>query len=92
MYKILPYTYKKAKQLNVIVKPSIKANKKIDIFDKKGNFITSIGDKNYLDYPNYIEVFGKRIADQRRRLYKIRHAKNRIKKGTPSFFADQLLW
>lgn len=92
MYKILPYTYKKAKQLNLIVKPSKKADKKIDIFDSKGNFITSVGAKQYLDYPNYLKLFGKEVADQRRKLYKIRHKKDRLKKGTPGYYADNLLW
>jgi glycopeptide antibiotics resistance protein len=39
MYTKSNYTKQKAKQLNVIVKPSSKANYKIDVFDKNGDYI-----------------------------------------------------
>jgi len=92
MYKILPYTLAQAKRLNVKVRPSSKANKKIDVYDRKGNFIVSVGAKGYLDYPTYKKLFGKAVADQRRKLYKTRHARDRKVKGTPGYFADKLLW
>lgn len=92
MYKILPYTLAQAKKLNVKVKPSSKAEKKIDVFDKSGKFVTSVGARGYLDYPTYKKLFGKTVADQRRKLYKARHEKDRKVKGTPGYFADQLLW
>jgi len=92
MYKILPYTKRKARQLNVVVRPSTRKGKKLDIYDGKGNYITSVGAKGYLDYPTYRKLFGKAVADQRRRLYKQRHQADRKVKGTPGYFADQLLW
>ena len=92
MYEILPYTKKKAKQLNVIVKPSNKGNKKIDVYNKRGLYITSVGDRKYLDYAYYLKYYGKKIADERKRLYKIRHNKDRLVKGSPGYYADQLLW
>jgi len=92
MYIITTYTKNKAKKLNVIVLPSEKKNKKIDVYDLYGNFIVSIGDVNYLDYPNYTKLYGKKIADERKRLYKIRHKKDRLVKGTAGYYADQLLW
>ena len=92
MYRILPYTQAQARRLNVKVKPSTRQDKKIDVFDNKGNYITSVGAKGYLDYPNYKRLYGKTVADQRRRLYKIRHQADRIVKGSPGYFADQLLW
>jgi spermidine/putrescine-binding protein len=92
VYKILPYTKQKARQINVLVRPSKKKGKKIDVYDNKGNYITSVGAKGYLDYPNYKKLFGKTVADQRRRLYKLRHQADRIVKGSPGYFADQLLW
>ena len=52
----------------------------------------SIGDTRYNDYRSYIKEKGKEYADTRRRLYKIRHEKNRHKLGTPAYYADQLLW
>ena len=92
MYKILPYTYEQAKRLNVKIAPSIRKGKKIDIYDRKGSYITSVGAKGYLDYPNYVKLFGKSVADKRRRLYKLRHKKDRLVKNTPGYFADKLLW
>jgi hypothetical protein len=92
MYFIKPYTYKKAKQLNVIVKPSTNRTKKIDVFDKFGNKITSVGARGYADYPTYLNMFGKAYADKRRKLYKIRHNKDRHIKGSAGYYADQLLW
>ena len=92
MYKILPYTLAQAKRLNVKVRPSSKADKKLDVYDRKGNFVTSVGARGYLDYPTYKKLFGKKVADQRRKLYKTRHAKDRTVKGSTGYFADQLLW
>ena len=92
MYKILLYTKKKAKKLNVIILPSEKHNKKIDVYDVYGNFIVSIGDIHYLDYPYYLKYCGKKIADERRAAYKKRHEKDRHIKGSAGYYADQLLW
>lgn len=91
-YKILLYTKRKAKQLNVIVLPSEKKNKKLDVYDMFGNFIVSVGDRNYLDYPYYLKYCGKKIADERRRAYKLRHENDRHIKGSAGYYADQLLW
>ena len=92
MYKILPYTQAQARRLNVTVKPSTREGKKIDVYDRKGNYLTSVGARGYLDYANYKKLFGKKVADQRRRLYKQRHQADRKVKGSPGYFADQLLW
>ena len=92
MYKILPYSVAQAKRLNVKITPSSRKGKKLDVYDRKGNYITSVGARDYLDYPTYKKLFGKKVADQRRKLYKARHNKDRKVKGSPGFFADQLLW
>ena len=92
MYEILPYTKKKAKQLKVIVVPSESKNKKIDVYDLDGYFIKSIGAYGAMDYPNYLRYYGKEVADERRRLYKIRHKKDRSVKGSAGYYADKLLW
>jgi len=92
MYRILPHTKSRAKLLKVIVKPSDKKTKKIDVFDKNGNFLVSVGSHGSLDYPYYKKFYGKTYADERKRLYKIRHQKDRIVKGSPGYYADQLLW
>jgi hypothetical protein len=91
MYDIKEYSYKKAKQLNVIIKPSKHKNKKIDVYDKNNNFICSIGDINFFDFPTYLTI-DKDLAKQRRKLYKIRREKNRHIKNTKGFHADQILW
>ena len=96
MYPITKYSFDQAKKLNVIIKPSKLKNKKIDIFkdDKK---IASVGGVKkdgsyYKDYPTYIKTEGKEKADKRRKLYKIRHNKTRLIKGTNSYYADKILW
>lgn len=92
MYTILPYTKKKAKKLNVIIKPSKKPGKKIDIFNRSGKYITSIGAYGYMDYPTYKKLFGTEIAEYKKRMYKKRHQSDRLVKGSRGWYADQLLW
>jgi hypothetical protein len=91
-YKIDPYAYKQAKKLGVKIEPSKTKYKKIDIYDYNHQFIMSVGDTRFNDYRIYIKEKGQEYADERRRLYKIRHEKNRHKLGTASYYADQLLW
>ena len=71
-YKITDYTFNKAKQIGVLVTPSKTKNKKIDIY-KDGKLISSVGAIGYSDYPTYLKEKGKAYADERRRLYHIRH-------------------
>ena len=90
-YKITSYTKDKADKLGVIVKPSKVKDKKIDVF-KSGKKIATIGAKGYNDYPTYLKTKGKEYADERRRLYKIRHNKDRLVKNSNGYYADKLLW
>ena len=90
MYQITNYSKAKAKELGVKIKPSSKPNKKIDVYLE--NTVISIGDNRFLDYPNYLKIKGKEYANQRRKLYKQRHEKDRHKKGTAGYYADQILW
>tara|TARA_R110001592_G_scaffold192794_7_gene439698 strand:+ start:8225 stop:8503 length:279 start_codon:yes stop_codon:yes gene_type:complete len=90
-YRIKKYSYNQAKKLGVVIKPSTNKGKKIDVY-KNEKKIASIGAKGYLDYPTYIEKKGKKYADERRRLYKIRHKKNRNIKNSNGYFADKILW
>ena len=92
MYKILPYSFEQAKKLNVLILPSTKSKYKIDVYSKDLNYICSIGDKNYLDYPTYIKEYGLEYANIRRKLYKKRHESDRNKIGTCGYFADKILW
>lgn len=91
MYKIKKYTYDKAKDLGVKIKPSTKKNKKIDVY-KDNKFITSIGDSRYNenDYASYIDKFGIDYANEKKRLYYKRHGKDI--KGITDFYAKNLLW
>lgn len=96
-YTIQPYTIKQAKRLGVEVKPSTKKDKKLDVFDKKGDYITSVGAIGYSDFPTYFYlekrgVYPEGHARKRRLLYKKRHNLNRHIIGTASYYADQLLW
>lgn len=95
-YKIKAYSKDKAKKLGLQIKNSTNKSKKIDIF-KNGEKIASVGAMGYMDYPSYLEAeklgkVEKGTADKRRKLYKIRHNKDRNKKNTNSYFADQILW
>jgi hypothetical protein len=104
VYVITNYTLKKAKDEDVIVKVSTNKLKKIDVFDKNGDKLASVGAirKNgipYMDYPNYIKNIGLVKANKKRSAYLARHAhekKTKIIKGrhrrTPSYYADKLLW
>ena len=90
-YRIKAYTKTQAKKLGVSVKSSKVKGKKIDVF-KNGKKIASVGAIGYNDYPTYKEKKGKKYADERRRLYKIRHNKDRKVRGSAGYYADKLLW
>jgi hypothetical protein len=91
-YRIKPYTIRQAKKYGVSVKPSTVQGKKIDVFNSKGEKLASIGAIGYGDYPTFWEQKGKEFADEKRRLYKMRHAKDRVVRGTAGWYADKLLW
>ena len=90
-YKISKYSYDRVRELDVGIKPSKNKNKKIDVY-KDGKFITSIGAKNYKDYPTYILEKGEDYPNERRKLYKIRHQKDRNIKGSRGWYSSKLLW
>jgi hypothetical protein len=91
MYRITDYTYKQAKKLGVEIKPSKNKKKKIDVL-KNGKKISSVGATGYKDYPTYINENGLAYANERRKLYKIRHSEDRLKTGSNGYYADKLLW
>jgi hypothetical protein len=91
-YQIKQYSYKNAKRLGVTIKPSRVKGKKIDVFDKDGKKLASIGALGMNDYPTFIKKAGKAFADSRRKAYKMRHEKDRHVKGTAGYYADQILW
>ena len=91
MYNIKKYSYDQAKKLNVTIKPSTYKNKKIDVYDQKNKLVASIGDMKYKDYPTYLSQ-DKKLADDKRRLYKIRHKKDLNVKDSPGYYANRILW
>jgi len=89
-YKITDYSYKQAQKLGVQIKPSVKKNKKIDVFDGNHQYILSIGDLRYNDFPTYIKTHGYEYANERKRLYHLRHKK--YEWGSKGFYASEILW
>ena len=92
MYSISRGTYAKAKKLNVTVKPSTVKGKKIDVFNSKGEKLATIGALGMNDYYLWKKKEGLEFAKKRQKAYKIRHEKDRHKRGSAGFYADQLLW
>lgn len=90
-YTITAYTYNNARKYGVTVKPSTNAHKKIDVY-KNGVKIASVGGYGYKDYPTYIIENGLEYANERRRLYRIRHAKDLGTIGSNGWWANTLLW
>lgn len=88
---ITKYTYKQAKNIGVSVKNSTNKNKKLDVY-RDGKKIASVGARGMNDYPTYIKTRGLSYANKRRRLYKIRHNKDRKKIWSRGWLADKLLW
>lgn len=91
-YRISQYSYDRARSLGVVIKPSTVKGKKIDVFNRAGEKLASIGALGYSDYPTFKRDYGKAYADMKRKAYKSRHEKDRHKRGTPGFYADQILW
>jgi hypothetical protein len=88
-YTITSHSKEQANKYGVIIKPSRKKNKKIDVY-KNGDLIASIGHKDYNDYGKYLQQKGKQYADKKRIAYKKRH-KNDLHSGN-GMWADRILW
>lgn len=87
MYLIKPYHLEQAKKLGLTIKPSTKGNYKLDVY-QDNKYLTSIGDRRYKDYILYREERGEDYANERRRLYKLRHKKE----GIRGQLASAILW
>jgi len=91
-YQITERQEENATREGVIIFPSKRKNKKLDVYNDDGDYLFSIGDIRYKDYDIYLSEKGKKYADNRRRLYRIRHSKYKDIKGTPSYYANKILW
>ena len=91
MYEITNHSKTQAKKLGVEIKPSTNKNKKIDVFRNKEK-IASIGGAGYKDYGTYLKEDGLEKANEKKKLYKLRHEKDRKVVGSAGYFADKILW
>ncbi|KAL1499873.1 hypothetical protein AB1Y20_012556 [Prymnesium parvum] len=73
-----------ARKLGVTVRPSTVRGKKLDVYRGERK-VASIGAVGYEDYTTHND-------DERKRRYKLRHEKHRHRVGTPSYYADKILW
>ena len=90
-YKISKRHLLNASKLGVTITISSNPRKKLDVY-RNGKKISEIGAKGYMDYVSYIRKEGLEVANERRRLYKIRHEANRNVRGTAGYYADKILW
>ena len=91
-YIISQYSYDQSKKLNLVIKKSKNKNKKIDVYTINNEFLHSIGDIRYNDYPSYLSTYNKDYADERKRLYHIRHQKNIKVINSKQYLSANLLW
>jgi hypothetical protein len=91
-YNITKYSFAKAKELGVTIKPASNPLKKIDVFDRDGKKIASIGSSKNYDYHKYRIEKGIDYAMKRRELYIKRHKKDIENKKGNGYWAFELLW
>jgi hypothetical protein len=88
-YRIRPRTKHIARRLGIHIRPSHKPEKKIDVL--LPHHTISIGQRGSMDYPQWLER-DKEKAEIHRKRYEMRHERDRHKKDTAGWYADQLLW
>ena len=89
MYNITDYSFEKAAELGLTIKPSTRKGKKIDVY-KDDDYLVSIGSIKNFDYPTYVKEKGKAYAEKRKALYHQRHRKDL--KHFKGFVAMYILW
>ena len=95
-YRIKDRQREAAKRIGVTIRPSSDPSKKIDVY-KDGFFVARIGAAGYDDYASILQKeYKARLppgeAQKRSQLYAVRHAQDRINKGTPGYYAYEILW
>jgi hypothetical protein len=91
MYRITEYSKEQAKKLGVEIKNSSNPKKKIDVY-KNGKKIASIGAIGYNDFPTWIKLKGNTFANEKRRLYRLRHEGEEKNIGSNGYYAWKILW
>jgi hypothetical protein len=87
-----------ARRLGYMIAPSKLTGKKLDVFDRNGDKVASIGAKGYWDYASYLDAeekgkFPKGYADEKRKQYRARHSKEKLQpKDTAGYLAYYILW
>ena len=89
MYNITDYSFEKAAELGLTIKPSTRKGKKIDVY-KDDDYLVSIGSIKIFDYPTHVLEKGKAYAEKRKALYHQRHRKDL--KHFKGFVAMYILW
>jgi len=90
-YVITSRQKRNAKRIGVKILPSNNKSKKLSVY-KDGVKVADIGASGYMDYSLYRSGYSINYANERQRLYKLRHQKYRLIKGSPAYYADQILW
>ncbi len=94
-YQITNSIKARAKAIGVTVKSSSKAGKKLDVY-KDNIKLASIGQAGAMDYHLWKKTKGESYANERRRLYHLRHKgeapKTKNGKLTASILAKTILW
>lgn len=90
-YQITSRQRANARRIGVKIKPSTVKGKKLDVFkgDKK---VASIGAAGMMDFDKWKAKEGIEKAKKRQKAFKSRFSKQRVKVGTPAYYADQILW
>jgi hypothetical protein len=91
MYVITDYSKQQAKKLGVELRQSSNPKKKIDVY-KNNEKIASIGATGYGDFPTWTKLKGKTYADEKRRLYRLRHKGEEKVLGSNGYYAWYILW
>lgn len=91
MYRITEYSKEQARKLGVEIKNSSNPKKKIDVY-KNNRKIASIGAIGYNDFPTWKKLKGDTFANEKRRLYRLRHKGEEKVIGSNGYYAWKILW
>lgn len=86
----------------LLFQKSKRKNKKYDVYNENGEYITSFGDKRFQHFKDKIGMYShlNHNDEKRRKAYRKRHAGVKLKDGSraidkklsPAWFSYKLLW